>query len=147
VVGYFYNPNIHPEEEYLRRLEAARKVADFFEVPLLEDEYNPEDWWKEIQGWEEEPEGGKRCEICFRLRLERTFKKMKEENIPLFTTTLTVSPHKKVTAINRIGEEIGKEKFLVRIFRKQDGFKKAIEWAKKLSLYRQNYCGCLLSRR
>ena len=147
VLGLFYNPNIHPLEEYQRRLEVARTVARKMGFPLEVAPYVPEEWLKETAGLENEPEGGRRCEVCFRLRLKRIYLFMKERGADTFTTTLTVSPHKSAAVVNRVGSEIGGEKFLVRDFKKQEGFKRAMALAKEWVLYRQNYCGCVYSQR
>jgi len=147
VLGLFYNPNIHPLEEYQRRLEAAREVARRLDFPLEIGPYTTEEWFQETTSLEKEPEGGKRCEVCFRLRLKKAYLHMENQGGDAFTTTLTVSPHKSARVVNRIGREIGGESFLERDFKKQDGFKRAIELAKKWSLYRQNYCGCVYSIR
>ena len=147
VLGLFYNPNIHPLEEYNRRLEVAGKVAKELNFPLEVAPYTPEEWFKETNSLENEPEGGRRCEICFKLRLKKTYLYMVDYGWDAFTTTLTISPRKSAYVINRIGQEIGKEKFLVRDFKKKEGFKRAMELAKKWALYRQNYCGCTYSMR
>jgi predicted adenine nucleotide alpha hydrolase (AANH) superfamily ATPase len=147
ILGFFYNPNIHPLEEYQRRLEVARTVAGKMGFPLEAAPYLPDEWFRETAGLENEPEGGKRCPVCFRLRLEKTYLLMKDRGGDAFTTTLTVSPHKSAETINRVGREIGGEKFLVRDFKKQDGFKRAMALAREWTLYRQDYCGCLYSMR
>ena len=147
VIGFFYNPNIHPLEEYNRRLEVARELARKLDFPLEVAPYTPEEWLKETTSLENEPEGGKRCEVCFRLRLKGTYLYMKEHGWDAFTTTLTVSPHKSAEVINRVGREIGGERFLARDFKKKEGFKRTVELAKEWSLYRQNYCGCIYSLR
>jgi len=145
VTGYFFNPNIHPAAEYETRLQVARTVAESIGFPLYVDEYKPEGWMKATVGLEKEPEGGRRCEVCYRLRLESAFHYMQEHDFDVFTTSLTVSPHKPALVVNRIGKEIGGDKFLARDFKKQDGFKRANEIAKKLGVYRQHYCGCIYS--
>jgi len=147
VLGIFHNPNIHPLEEYERRLEAARKVAQELDFPLVVPPYEPEGWFKETSALANEPEGGRRCEVCFRLRLRQTYLYMEEGGWDAFTTTLTVSPHKSAAVVNRIGCEVGGERFLVRDFKKKEGFQRATELAREWSLYRQNYCGCIYSRR
>lgn len=146
VTGFFYNPNIHPEEEYKRRLEVAQQVARILNFPLIEGAYDNENWFKLTTGLEDEPEGGRRCEVCFRMRLEKTREKASELGIPYFTTTLTVSPHKNAMLINKIGKELGKGSFIERDFKKMDGAKLAMDFAKRHNLYRQNYCGCSGSR-
>lgn len=145
VTGYFYNPNIHPREEYERRLDVAQTVARWLGVPLLKGEYTPEDWLKAVAGLEKEPERGRRCDVCYRVRLHETHRFALESGFQVFTTTLTVSPHKPAAAVNRMGTEIGGDRFMARDFKKQDGFKRANEIAKTLGVYRQHYCGCLYS--
>ncbi|MDO9333836.1 MAG: epoxyqueuosine reductase QueH [Dehalococcoidales bacterium] len=145
VTGYFFNPNIHPAIEYEKRLQVAQAVAESIGFPLSAGEYKPESWLKATVGLEKETEGGRRCEVCYRLRLEAAFQFMQEHSFDVFTTTLTVSPHKPAVVVNRVGKEIGGDKFLARDFKKQDGFKRANEIAKKLGLYRQHYCGCVYS--
>jgi predicted adenine nucleotide alpha hydrolase (AANH) superfamily ATPase len=147
VQGYFYNPNIHPQEEYQRRLEVARQVSTELGFPLEIGLYTPEIWIAEAGPLADEPEGGERCEICFRLRLDRTYQYMRESGADAFTTTLTISPHKSVEVVNRVGQEIGGKRFLTRDFKKKAGFQRAMELAKKWHLYRQDYCGCIHSLR
>jgi predicted adenine nucleotide alpha hydrolase (AANH) superfamily ATPase len=147
VHGLFYNPNIHPRQEYDRRLEVARKVAKELDFPLEVPLYITEEWFNETVSLENEPEGGRRCEVCFRLRLKRAYLYMKDCGADAFTTTLTVSPHKSADVINRVGREVGGERFLARDFKKKEGFKRAVELAKKWALYRQDYCGCIYSMR
>ena len=145
VYGFFYNPNIHPEEEYFRRLEAARKIAAQLNFPIEVGLYRLEDWFAEIKGLESEPEGGKRCEVCFRHRLKMTHLYMQDSGLDAFTTTLTIGPQKSAAVINRVGQEIGGGLFLVRDFKKQAGFQRASELAKKWGIHRQHYCGCVYS--
>jgi predicted adenine nucleotide alpha hydrolase (AANH) superfamily ATPase len=147
VHGLFYNPNIHPRQEYDRRLEVARKVAKELDFPLEVPLYITEEWFNETVSLENEPEGGRRCEVCFRLRLKKAYLYMKDCGADAFTTTLTVSPHKSADVINRVGQEIGGERFLARDFKKKAGFQRAVELAKKWALYRQDYCGCIYSMR
>ena len=145
VLGLFYNPNIHPREEYERRLEAVRTVAHELNFPLEVPPHNPEQWFAETRSLENEPEGGRRCEVCFRLRLKETYRYLKDCGADAFTTTLTISPRKSAVTVNRMGEEIGGDSFLARDFKKKGGFQRATELAMKWSLYRQDYCGCLYS--
>ena len=147
VIGFFYNPNIHPAPEYGRRLEMAHKVAKELSFPLEAAPYLPEEWFRETVSLANEPEGGKRCEVCFRLRLRRTCLYMEDRGWDAFTTTLTVSPRKSAEVINRVGQEVGGDRFLVRDFKKKEGFKRATELAKRWALYRQHYCGCIYSLR
>lgn len=145
VTGYFYNPNIHPPEEYGRRLEVAETVARWLGISLVTGEYNPEDWLKSTAGLEKEPEGGRRCEVCYGVRLRETGSFTLEHGFDVFTTTLTVSPHKPAAVVNRVGIEIGRDRFMARDFKKQDGFKRTTEIARTLGVYRQHYCGCVYS--
>jgi predicted adenine nucleotide alpha hydrolase (AANH) superfamily ATPase len=147
VIGFFYNPNIHPEAEYKRRLEVAHQVSKILDFELIEWYYNRDVWFKLTENLKDEPEGGKRCEVCFRIRLDETCKKSTELDIPYFTTTLSVSPHKNVSIINKIGKDLSNENFLEYDFKKREGFKKAIDFSNKYNLYRQNYCGCVYSMR
>ena len=145
VEGFFYNPNIHPQAEYQKRLQETKRLAREYQFPLLVGDYEKEGWFELTKGLEEEKEGGKRCPICFQMRLERTKELAQEKGYDKFTTTLSVSPHKNSSLINEIGVKIGGDLFLEADFKKKDGFKRAIELAKKYSLYHQNYCGCVFS--
>ncbi|MEA3328748.1 MAG: epoxyqueuosine reductase QueH [Candidatus Omnitrophota bacterium] len=147
VSGFFYNPNIHPEPEYLKRLNDLENFAKRLNFPFFIGKYDVGAWFKLTKGLEEEPEGRKRCEICFRTRLDETRRFAKQEGFDGFTTTLTVSPHKNSEAINRIGKTLAGSFFLERDFKKRDGFRRAIELSKKYRLYRQTYCGCIFSQR
>lgn len=150
VILYFYNPNIWPKEEYEARLTEAIKVANKFNLSLINGDYDHARWLKEIKGHEKDPEKGERCLICYKFRLGEAFRKAKELDCNYLTTTLTTSPHKNAQAINEIGERLSENyniKFLSQDFKKQDGFKKSSALSKELGLYRQNYCGCEFSRR
>lgn len=149
MTGYFYNPNIHPEEEYELRLMEMKKLAEKLGVELFWGEYDADRWFTLTEGLEKESEGGPRCQICFRMRLERAARFARENEFDNFTTTLTISPHKNAVVINRIGGEIEVQSgvnFLRTDFKKRNGFKKTVELSKKYWLYRQDYCGCLYSR-
>lgn len=147
VLGFFYNPNIHPEEEYQKRLETARRVAQELKFQLEVPAYESEEWLGQTSSLKDEPEGGKRCHVCYRLRLAKTYDYMMACGADAFTTTLTISPHKSAQVINKIGQEIGGDKFLMRDFKKKDGFKRAVQLARRWELYRQDYCGCIYSMR
>ncbi|MBU1998619.1 MAG: epoxyqueuosine reductase QueH [Candidatus Omnitrophota bacterium] len=146
VIGYFYNPNIHPEEEYKKRLEAAKQTAENMCFELRFGSYDKDEWLSLTAGFEDEPESGLRCQLCYRLRLQQANNKSTELGCDYFTTTLSVSPHKDSRVINNTGLEIGAERFLPLDFKKKGGFQKANTLAKDYSLYRQNYCGCIYSR-
>ncbi|MDI6845059.1 MAG: epoxyqueuosine reductase QueH [Candidatus Saccharicenans sp.] len=150
VTGFFYNPNIHPEEEYLLRLAETRKVADHLKFRLIEGDYDPESWLRLTEKFKNEPEKGRRCLICFAWRLDRTARKALEENIPLFTTIMSISPWKDAAVLNRIGRMTARKyrlEFLEANFKKKDGFNRSVIMSREFGLYRQNYCGCLYSRR
>lgn len=146
----YYNPNIYPEEEYIKRKNEEIKYLKHlnekgYKISMLDCDYESEKFYEKTKGYENEREGGARCAICFRLRLEKTAKLAKENGFDLFGTTLTVSPHKNAELINSIGLALEKEtgvKFLVSNFKKQNGYKRSVELSKENNLYRQNYCGC-----
>ena len=148
----YYNPNIYPEEEYLKRKAEELKYIEIFngkypekQIKFLDSDYESKKFYEKTKGFENEREGGARCAICFRLRLEKTASIAKQEGFDVFGTTLTVSPHKNAELINAIGLELQKEydvEFLVSNFKKQNGYKRSVELAKENDLYRQNYCGC-----
>jgi len=151
VVAFWYNPNIQPDKEYEKRKETflnyAKKMG--VELEILEGKKEKLKWGETVKGLENEPEGGKRCEKCYSLRLQQTKKTAKELGIKLFTTTLSVSPHKDSLKIFEIAKELENEevRFLPENFKKKDGYKRSIELSKSSNLYRQTYCGCLYSRR
>ncbi len=150
VTGLFYNPNIHPEEEYRLRLAEARRVAGHLQFKLIEDIYDPETWFRLTEKFKSEPERGRRCNICFAMRLDRTARIAMENGIPLFTTIMSVSPWKNSVLLNRTGRMTARKyglKFLEADFKKKDGFNRSVRLSREFGLYRQNYCGCLYSRR
>lgn len=147
---YFYNPNIHFEEEYVKRLDEVRAWASAIGLPLIEEEYDAGRWFEKTKGLEGEPEKGKRCEVCFDMRLSRAAGKAAELGMDMFGTVLTVSPHKDAVAINRIGSACGSGAgvtFLEADWKKKEGFKITTQMARDLDFYRQDYCGCVFSRR
>lgn len=147
---YFYNPNIYPENEYQKRLEAERILCSHFGCELIEGNYEPEVYYGYVTGLENEPEKGKRCDKCFELRLRNAALKAKELEINEFTTSMTISPHKNYEKLTQIGEKIALEydlKYLSTNFRKHDGFLKTNKISKELGLYRQNYCGCKFAKK
>ncbi len=145
---YFYNPNIWPSSEYEKRRNECKRYCERNKIPFVEERYEPEIWDNKVKGLESEPEGGKRCEKCFELRLTKTTEYAKNNNFDFFATTLTISPHKDSNTINKIGREVG-EKLDIAFFeadwKKNDGYKKSCEISKKKGFYRQNYCGCRYS--
>jgi epoxyqueuosine reductase len=147
VKGYFYNPNIYPQEEYLKRLDAAGRVAKELKFILDEGPYNSDEWFAETLSLKDEPEGGKRCDVCFRYRMKQTFLYLPESGCDVFTTTLTISPHKPASVVNAIGSEIGGNRYLSRDFKKKAGFQRANILSKEWGIHRQDYCGCIYSMR
>jgi predicted adenine nucleotide alpha hydrolase (AANH) superfamily ATPase len=148
-VTFFYNPNIHPRSEYLKRVLDMDKLAKIAAVSNLSDiAYDIKDWFRVCGPYADEPERGKRCEICFRIRMDKTAEKTKELKMEIFATTLTISPHKDASLINKLGREAADKHgvtYLDSNFKKNDGFKKSIELSNKYGLYRQDYCGCSYS--
>jgi predicted adenine nucleotide alpha hydrolase (AANH) superfamily ATPase len=145
VVLYFANSNIDTREEYEKRFEAARTLARVDGVELVAEEYNHEDWLREVaNGSENEPEKGFRCERCYRYNLERTLAYLEKNGYDAFCTSLTVSPHKPSAKIFAATDD---PRFLKEDFKKKEGYKRSIELSKKHNLYRQNYCGCVYSKR
>ena len=148
----YYNPNIEPFEEYLKRKnEQIRFINEFKHdnIKFLDCDYENEVFHENVKGLENEREGKARCSVCFRVRLDYTARKAKELNFEYFGTTLTVSPHKNSKQINILGGIIGDKynvKYLFSDFKKKDGYKKSVELAKKYNLYRQDYCGCLYGK-
>jgi predicted adenine nucleotide alpha hydrolase (AANH) superfamily ATPase len=148
VTGFFYNPNIHPLDEYEKRLEEIVRFSRVVDMDLKIGRYDKDNWFECIKGTENEPEGGKRCYICYKMRLEETARIAKEKGFDYFTTTLSISPHKNIKWIFDTGEQLGNKygvKFLKVDFKKRNGFKSSIVLSKYYEMYRQNYCGCVFS--
>ena len=142
---FFSNSNIFPHEEFLKRYDNLLIVANKYNLEVIIDDYDHDAWLRWIEGYESEPEHGKRCQKCFRFNLMRAEKKAKELGIDSFCTTLTVSRFKKSATIFSEGQDlIG---FEMIDFKKKDGFTKSVKLAKEMNLYRQDYCGCEFSRR
>ncbi len=158
IIVYFYNPNITDESEYKKRLNTQIQFIDEYNKKLPQDrrikftegDYDPDEFFRFVEGLEEEPENGDRCTKCFELRIKKTAEIAKANKIPVFATTLSVSPHKNTKKINEIGYSLEKEYnilFLDENFKKKDGFKRSIDMSREYGLYRQNYCGCRFSKR
>ncbi|MBU2258314.1 MAG: epoxyqueuosine reductase QueH, partial [Candidatus Omnitrophica bacterium] len=124
VTGFFYNPNIHPEEEYKKRLEAAKGAAKSMGFELIEGHYDKDGWALSVKGLEKEPEGGRRCEVCFKIRLSAAAGLARDKGFGYFATTLSISPYKNTKVINEIGDSLGHGSFLAYDFKKNDGFKR-----------------------
>lgn len=154
ITVFYYNPNISPQEEYLERSEEARRLTKElptrYPVRFLEGNYDPQAFYQAVRGHEEDPEGGERCGICFRLRLEEAARLAAAGGYDWFATTLTISPLKNAERLNRIGRELGEQygvSFLPSDFKKKNGYKRSVELSEQYHLYRQNYCGCVFSKR
>lgn len=149
-VVYFYNPNIYPEQEYLTRKEELILFCQKKDYDFILEEGDAEIWQSLCDPLGSAKEGGKRCAVCFGMRLEKTAKMAKEKGFDYFCTTLTISPHKNSKVINELGEAFCEKYgvgFLERNFKKNDGFKKSLEISKNYNLFRQAYCGCQYSIR
>ena len=149
---FYYNPNIYPEAEYNKRglqfekllLKTGRGAG------LIICGYTPDAFAEAVRSLEHEPEGGARCAVCFRLRLEASAFYAKEHGFDLFTTTLSVSPHKNSALLNEIGGELAQKHgvgFLFSDFKKKEGYKRSLTLSAEYDLYRQDYCGCEYSIR
>lgn len=154
ITVFYYNPNIAPEEEYRMRVEEQQKLIGQmsfkYPVSFIEGSYEPQRFYEMAKGLEKAPEGGERCFGCFALRLEETGKLAKEQKFDYFTTTLTISPLKNAEKLNEIGFKMGEKygvNWLPSDFKKKNGYKRSTELSAKYGLYRQNYCGCVFSKR
>ncbi len=148
----YYNPNIEPEAEYLHRLSEQKRLLSLLpgEVALLPCGWDHAAFSAFAEGMADAPEGGERCLACFALRLNETARRAGEGGFEYFTTTLSVSPHKNAENINRIGLSAGEKygvKYLTADFKKKNGYLRSLQLSKEYGLYRQDYCGCLYSRR
>ena len=150
----YYNPNITDEDEYQKRLEELKRFVSIFdttkEIEVIDGKYQPEDFFTMSEGLEKEKERGKRCYLCYQMRLRETAKLAKELNFDYFTTTLSLSPYKNSNWINEIGDNLSNMynvEFLYSDFKKKNGYKRSIELSKEYHLYRQDYCGCIYSKR
>ncbi|MCR5262203.1 MAG: epoxyqueuosine reductase QueH [Candidatus Gastranaerophilales bacterium] len=149
-VVYFFNPNIHPEEEYTRRLNELIRHCEKYGYKLIIGENSTDEWFEYVKGLENEPERGERCKKCFEYRLNKTAEKAKELDIDTFTTTLFISPHKVRKDILEKGIQAAEKYALIfddTDFRKQNGFLKTMEIAKAENFYRQKYCGCIYAQK
>ena len=147
ITVFYYNPNILPNEEFIRRLDALKVVVSHFDgVKLVVPEQSGNEYLPLVKGLEGEPEGGKRCGVCFALRLDGTAKFMAQSgDYDFFATTLTVSPHKDNVRINEIGKNIADKygvKYLSSNFKKRNGYLRSTQLSKEFGIYRQDYCGC-----
>ncbi|HOX21649.1 MAG TPA: epoxyqueuosine reductase QueH [Candidatus Paceibacterota bacterium] len=154
ILIYFYNPNVHPKEEYEKRKEAGKKLAEIYSLEFVEGEYDDKNWFELVRGLENEPEGGARCPICFEMRLKKTVQLAKERGFTHFATTLAASPYKSEKIVDELAGKIAREFGLeylstvaIGALDKKEIWQKTRELAKKFNFYHQNYCGCLFSQR
>lgn len=150
----YYNPNISPKEEYEKRkkeqLKLLKEINHKNKLDFIDCDYENEIYEEKIKGYENCKERGPRCTICFNLRLEKTAQIAKQKGFDYFCTTLTISPYKNAPLINKIGEKLAQKyqiKWLYSDFKKNNGYKESIELSKKYNLYRQDYCGCIYSKK
>ena len=149
ITVYYYNPNITDFEEYQKRKnEQIRYLQTLGNIAFIEGDYNVQTFFEECKGLEKEPEGGARCEKCIGLRLTQTAKVASSNGYDYFCSTLSVSPHKNSKFINEFGKSIkGTSIFLENDFKKNNGYYRSTQLSKEFGLYRQNYCGCVFSKR
>ncbi|MEK6726735.1 MAG: epoxyqueuosine reductase QueH [Deltaproteobacteria bacterium] len=146
---YFYDPNIHPREEYETRRDEMRGYAARSSVGFVEGPYDVERWFELTKGHETDKEGSDRCFLCYELRLRESARFARENGFEYFGTVLSISPHKRADKINEIGLSLAEEyriNYLEADFKKKDGFKRSIVLSREHGLYRQDYCGCVYSR-
>lgn len=150
VTVLFYNPNIEDDEYEKRKKELIRFISATGWAEIIDCDHDVAEFYSCAAGLEGEPEGGKRCEKCFYLRLERTAERAEKLGFDYFSTTLTISPLKNAELINEIGSGLAegrKVKWLYSDFKKKDGYKRSLILSNEHALYRQNYCGCVFSRK
>ena len=149
VAVYYFNPNLDSQKEFDIRASEQKRLCESLGIDCIIEEFNKSEFLTAVKGLENEMEGGKRCAVCFYLRLKRTAEKAKELGYDYFTTTLTVSPLKNAEKLNSIGKKVEEQtgiKFLPTDFKKRNGYLRSIELSKEYALYRQNYCGCEFSK-
>lgn len=149
----YYNPNISPASEYEARVtEQKRLIAELpvkRPVSFLEGAYEPERFYRAVAGWEDCPEGGERCTLCYELRLREAAETAQRLGFAFFTTTLSISPLKNAEKLNAVGRALSEEykvSYLYSDFKKKNGYRRSVELSAQYHLYRQNYCGCVFSK-
>ncbi len=149
LVVHFYNPNIHPQEEYEKRKKEVVGLCNELNIPFVEEDYDPEEWLELVEEYKHEPEGGKRCPVCFQMRLEKAAQYAKDNGFQYFCTSLTSGRNKYASVINPIGLEVGEKygvNFLEEDWKKKGRQEKASKLIKKKGIYQQDYCGCKYSK-
>lgn len=154
ITVFYYNPNIYPEKEYWKRVEEQKRfiqqLPTRYPISFLEGKYDKDRFYQAVKGYEKEPEGGARCEICFRLRLGEAIRVAESGGYDYVTTTLTISPMKNAPLLNAVGEELCQNasvNWLPSDFKKKNGYKRSTELSREYGMYRQDYCGCVYSLR
>lgn len=154
ITVFYYNPNISPEGEYLKRkAELNRLIGEMpFKNPVsvVDCDYDSNVFFENVKGLEQCPEGGERCFVCYDLRLRKTAAKAKELDFDYFASTLSISPLKNAAKLNEIGQKLSTEygvEWLPNDFKKREGYKRSIELSREYNLYRQDYCGCVFSKK
>ena len=153
---FYYNPNITPETEYQKRVHELKRLIKEAgyeaqgQVTLMEGTYDPERFFAMAKGMEELPERGERCYHCYEMRMREAAQEAARLHADYYTTTLSISPHKNAQWINEIGERLAAEYGIPHLpsdFKKKGGYLRSIALSEQYHLYRQNYCGCVFSRR
>lgn len=153
ITVFYYNPNIYPESEYTYRVNEVKRLIEELpvknKISFIEGEYNPDLFFETVKGLENEKEGGERCFKCYDMRIKEASEIAKKNGFDYYTTTLSISPHKNAEKLNEIGEKYADEntRHLPSDFKKKNGFKESVRLSEKYNLYRQNYCGCVFSKR
>ena len=150
----YYNPNIYPDEEYTKRVEEQQHFIEQFPakhpISFIEGTFDKNRFYEAVKGLEQEPEGARRCEVCFHLRLEEAALTAQEHKMDYFTTTLSISPLKNAQLLNEIGDKLAKQyqiPYLHSDFKKKNGYQRSVELSREYGMYRQDYCGCVFSMR
>ena len=148
---FFYNPNIHPIDEYEIRKQENIRFCEDKNIPFVDADYDTDNWFERIEGYENEPERGKRCTICFDMRFERTALYAYENDYPVITSSLGISRWKNMEQINDCGIRAASRypdiNYWTYNWRKQGGSSRMIEISKQEQFYQQEYCGCVYSLR
>lgn len=154
ITVFYYNPNISVQEEYFKRAEEQKRLIQSMpvvhNVRFIEGQYDADNFYKRVKGYEKCREGHERCFLCYEMRLRQTALVAKADSFDYFTTTLSISPLKNSAKLNEIGTLLEKEigvKYLISDFKKREGYKRSIELSKEYELYRQDYCGCIFSKK
>lgn len=154
ITVFYYNPNIHPQEEYEKRKAEQQtfiqQLPSAYPIDFIEGTFDQKHFYELVKGYEGCQEGKERCMICYRMRLEETARLAEKTGMDYFCTTLTISPLKNAGKLNEIGEMLSEEygvSWLVSDFKKKNGYQRSIELSREYGLYRQDYCGCVFSKR